>query len=116
MCMFLSELSGSVLHVIRYHNKAPFAKANKSSVIQRHFSHDCLSRMSVREMSKLYILTYYLHFVYREETFFVHYWCVSEWDWLLTSHSTIFQLCDGTYIDVQAGQIRRSWSYGQVPT
>ena len=33
----LSELSGSVLHVIRYHNKAPFAKANKSSVIQRHF-------------------------------------------------------------------------------
>ena len=38
MCMFLSELSGSVLHVIRHHNKAPFAKANKSSVIQRHFN------------------------------------------------------------------------------
>ena len=44
--------------------------------------HDCLSRMSVREMPKMYILTYYLYFVYREETFVFHYWCVSEWDWL----------------------------------
>ena len=44
--------------------------------------HDCLSRMSLREMPKLYILTYYLYFVYREETFVFHYWYVSEWDWL----------------------------------
>ena len=34
--------------------------------------HDCLSRISVRKMPKLYILTYYLYFVYREETFVFH--------------------------------------------
>ena len=47
MCMFLSELSGSVLHVIRDHNKAPFAKANKSSVIQRHFTDHVVRRISI---------------------------------------------------------------------
>ena len=44
--------------------------------------HDCFSRMSVREMPKLYILTYCLYFVYRGKRFFFHYWCVSDWDWL----------------------------------
>ena len=42
--------------------------------------HDCLSRMSVREMPNMYILTYYVYFVYREETFVFYYWSVSEWD------------------------------------
>ena len=59
--------------------------------------HDCLSRISEREMSKLYILTYYLYFVYREETFVSNpYWCVSEW--VLTLHSTIYvtaHRCEG---------------------
>ena len=79
--------------------------------------HDCLSRMSVREMPKMYILTYYLYFVYREETFVFHYWCVSEWDWLfwVTFDDISVIECDGTYIDVQADR-RRSWTYGQAPT
>ena len=61
--------------------------------------HDCFSRISVREKPKLYKLTYtmyYLYFVYKEETFVFHYWCVSEIG-CSTSHSTIFSyICDGT--------------------
>ena len=79
--------------------------------------HNCFSRMSVREMPKLYILTYCLYFVYRVKRVFFS--IVGAWVTgigCLTSHSTIFQLWDGTYIDVQAVQRRRSWAYGQVPT
>ena len=37
--------------------------------------HDCLSRISLREMPKLYILTYYfiICVLYKEETFVFHY-------------------------------------------
>ena len=72
--------------------------------------HDCLARISVREMPKLYILTYYLYFVYREENLFpIH---IGAWVSEFEHH---FQQYMWWHIDVQANR-RRRWTYGQAPT
>ena len=73
--------------------------------------HDCLSRKSVREMPKLYILTYYLYFLYREKTFVFH---IGAWvsDFERHIHRYMWR-----HIDVQANRRRRSVNVPvQAPT
>ena len=64
--------------------------------------HDCLSRISVREMPKLYILTFYLYFVYREETFVFH---IGAW---VSEFECHIQRYMWRHIYVQANRRRRA--------